>query len=107
MKRKPFLLIGVFLLLISCNFPFVENTPPVSSAPTIQGQTPTVVETFDLSKRKQKNIFEDLWETVDEEYLYEDFNGVDWDAVYDTYEAAPRARRLWPRNCCERCATRA
>lgn len=82
MKRKFLLLTGIFFLLLSCNLPFVEITQTV---PSEGASTPS--ETYELSKRKQRNIFNDLWETVDEEYLYEDFNGVDWDVVYDTYEA--------------------
>lgn len=34
---------------------------------------------------EQLKIFEELWGTVREEYLYEDFNGVDWDSVHDEY----------------------
>jgi C-terminal peptidase prc len=33
----------------------------------------------------QLNVFEDLWTVIDQEYLYEDFGGLDWDAVYDDY----------------------
>jgi C-terminal peptidase prc len=33
----------------------------------------------------QLSVFEDLWQTVQDEYLYRDFNGLDWDAVYDEY----------------------
>jgi C-terminal peptidase prc len=33
----------------------------------------------------QLRVFEDLWETVRENYLYEDFNGLDWEVVHDEY----------------------
>lgn len=33
----------------------------------------------------QLKIFEELWGTVREQYLYEDFNGLDWDDVHDEY----------------------
>lgn len=82
MKRKLLLFVSILFLLLSCNLPIAEPTQIATSAPAS-----TVVETYELSKREQSNIFEDLWETVDAEYLYEDFNGVDWDAVYDTYKA--------------------
>ena len=31
-------------------------------------------------------IFEQLWNTVDTQYVYADFNGVDWPAVYDEFK---------------------
>jgi C-terminal peptidase prc len=31
------------------------------------------------------DIFNELWNVVNEEYLYEDFNGVDWDTAYDEH----------------------
>jgi C-terminal peptidase prc len=33
----------------------------------------------------QLQIFEQLWEVVDQEYLYPDFNGLDWEAIYAEY----------------------
>jgi hypothetical protein len=33
----------------------------------------------------QLNVFEELWQIINEEYLYADFNGVDWNAVHDEY----------------------
>jgi C-terminal peptidase prc len=44
-------------------------------------------ETRPLTYDQQFSIFDELWRIVDEEYLYEDFNGVDWDATYQEYEA--------------------
>jgi C-terminal peptidase prc len=44
-----------------------------------------------LDKDFQLEIFQELWETVDQEYLYPDFNGVDWDEVYDRYYAEVEA----------------
>ena len=38
-----------------------------------------------LSEEDQLYIFEELWGIVNEEYLYPDFNGLDWDEVYDVY----------------------
>ncbi len=31
------------------------------------------------------DVFEELWHTVNEEYLYPDFNGLDWNAIHDEY----------------------
>jgi len=30
-------------------------------------------------------VFEELWTAVDENYLYQDFNGLDWDAIQEEY----------------------
>lgn len=38
-----------------------------------------------FSKISQIEIFEELWGIVNKDYLYEDFNGLDWQAVYDEY----------------------
>jgi C-terminal peptidase prc len=35
----------------------------------------------------QLEVFEELWSAVKEEYLYSDFNGVDWDAIHEEYLA--------------------
>jgi C-terminal peptidase prc len=37
------------------------------------------------SSASQLQVFEELWNIVDNYYLYPDFNGLDWDAVYDEY----------------------
>lgn len=42
----------------------------------------TSVPPFETS---QLQIFEELWKIVDRDYLYEDFNGLDWQAVHDEY----------------------
>jgi carboxyl-terminal processing protease len=34
---------------------------------------------------QQVRIFEELWGTVQEQYLYEDFNGLDWEEVHNEY----------------------
>ncbi|MBN2043456.1 MAG: PDZ domain-containing protein [Anaerolineales bacterium] len=46
--------------------------------------TPTLMA---LDLDFQMEIFEELWTTVNQEYLYPDFNGVDWDEVYQRYKA--------------------
>jgi carboxyl-terminal processing protease len=33
----------------------------------------------------QLDVFEELWHTVNEEYLYPDFNGLDWDVIHEEY----------------------
>ncbi len=57
------------------------DTPVPTEVPTA---TPTLVP---VGKNDQLDIFQELWEIINEEYLYADFNGVDWDGVYDDYKA--------------------
>jgi C-terminal peptidase prc len=33
----------------------------------------------------QEEVFQQLWEAVNQHYLYPDFNGLDWNQVYDEY----------------------
>ncbi len=33
----------------------------------------------------QLRVFEDLWKTVHDDYMYPDFNGLDWDAIHGEY----------------------
>lgn len=58
--------------------PTLTRTP--TAVPAAVGPTST---TLPLSL--QENIFEKLWKIVDEEYLYPDFNGLDWNAVHEEY----------------------
>jgi C-terminal peptidase prc len=52
-----------------------SDTPAASPTSAVQ---PTSLP-LDL----QLDIFEELWTTVNDEYLYPDFNGQDWQAVYN------------------------
>lgn len=56
-------------------------TETASSPPTATLR-PTVAAT---QIRRHLRVFEEIWNTVAAEYLYEDFNGVDWNAVYVEY----------------------
>lgn len=83
--RKPLLLSLFLLLTLACQtiqgFRF-PAPPTLTPAPPV----PVVVDTS-----LQLKIFEDLWQTVNEEYLYPDFNGVDWQAVGAEYRARVEA----------------
>ena len=73
----------------------ITPTPPALS--DIQTATPqqdqSAIEdlvaptpTFEpLHKEDQAQIFHEIWNTVNQEYLYEDFNGVDWEAIKEIY----------------------
>ena len=39
-----------------------------------------------VSKKLQMETFETTWTVVNETFPYEDFNGTDWDQVYETYQ---------------------
>lgn len=66
--------------------PTITPTPTETPTPTatlVPSLTPSPTVT-PISLRVQRSVFEDLWEAVNENYLYADFNGVDWNQVYDT-----------------------
>jgi carboxyl-terminal processing protease len=66
-----------------------EETQAEEQADTAQGKDSLVVEARPALDAQviaeQSKIFEELWGTVQEQYLYEDFNGLDWDAVHSEY----------------------
>lgn len=83
--RKPLLSL-LLLLTLACQtitqgFRFSE-TPTPTVVPTAAPMVDTAL---------QLEIFGDVWNTVNEEYLYPDFNGVDWDAVGEEYRARIQA----------------
>ena len=61
----------------------VPTTPTYTFTPTLT-QQPT-------ASTQQLQVFNELWNIVDQEYLYPDFNGVDWKAVYEEYQQKVRA----------------
>ncbi|KAB8143145.1 PDZ domain-containing protein [Chloroflexia bacterium SDU3-3] len=57
-----------------------EPTPlPASAAP------PTSVQPTPLSATLRRQVYDKVWELVDEKYLYPDFNGLNWANIYDEY----------------------
>lgn len=68
------------------------NTPTTSPIPTevvpptaepLALVTPTIGP---LSQEERRQIFEEVWRTVKQHYLYADFRGLDWDALREQYE---------------------
>lgn len=59
--------------------PTRTTNPTATTAPT---HTPTPRP---ASSPKQLAVLKEIWETVQENYLYRDFNGLDWEAVYEEY----------------------
>lgn len=70
--------------------PTVTLTPqPPTLTPSPQ-PTNTATQTVSvaatpLPQSVQLHIFQELWTTVKEEYLYPDFNGLDWDEIHTEY----------------------
>ena len=91
-QYRLLLLLGILLLVsLACSsssLPQLFDSPStaptrmavVTAAPT---QPPQAAETLE----RQLFIFEELWTVVNEEYVYPDFNGVDWDATKVEYQA--------------------
>jgi len=63
---------------------------PLPPTPT---PSPTATPTHEIASNAtplpqsvQLNIFNDLWMTIKEDYLYEDFNGLDWNEIRVEYQ---------------------
>ena len=66
------------------------NEPPAASptAATVDRTAPAAAITADPeTTARHLRIFEQLWNTVDTQYVYADFNGVDWLAVYSDFKS--------------------
>lgn len=60
-------------------------TSTFTEVPTFT-QTPTSTPTIRPTPSPiHLQVFEELWTVVDENYLYQDFNGLDWDAIQEEY----------------------
>lgn len=82
---RKFILLALFLTLtLACQTITQGFQPPTPAPPPATPTAPIPVET---DTALQLKIFEELWNTVHAEYLYPDFNGVDWTAVGDEYRA--------------------
>lgn len=62
---------------------------PVSTFTAVSG-SPTPIPT-PLPLDLQLDVFEDVWNVINDGYVYPDFNGVDWDAAYDEYRQRVQA----------------
>ena len=73
--------------------PTASLTPTITIFPTAKKtSTPTLFKNLTSTpdalftpSQIQLDIFEELWHLVNDEYLYADFNGLDWNAVYEEY----------------------
>ncbi len=62
-------------------FPTAKKT----STPTLFKNLTSTPDVLFTPSQIQLDIFEELWHLVNDEYLYADFNGLDWNAVYEEY----------------------
>jgi C-terminal peptidase prc len=81
---------GLLVLLLPCLLALIgcDNTAPTQtptpSIPVVIIPTPTL-----LPEELRSSIFEEVWGTVKNKYLYKDYRGVNWLALHDEYK--PRA----------------
>lgn len=61
-----------------------ESEATAAPAETAQSGTVTPTPTV-LPKAERVRVFEDVWDTVDSNYLYKDFHGANWQALHDKY----------------------
>ncbi len=97
MKTKRLVL---FLLLVLSSLA-CQTVSRLWEAPTV---TPTVTPTGTPSgssedQARHQAIFERVWKLVKENYVYPDYNGVDWDAIYEEFaplvSAAETDQAFW------------
>lgn len=59
---------------------------PTLSSPTPAPSPTAPVSATPLSPGRRQQVFDEVWQLVRDNYLYADFNGVDWNAVRQTFE---------------------
>ncbi len=64
--------------------PLPTDTPTFTPTPPTPSPTPTLTPNPD-DLASQSQVFEEIWQIVDTQYLYPDFNGLDWNAVHEEY----------------------
>ena len=60
--------------------PTATLLPPSPTPFVVAGPRPT-------ASPSQLQVFEELWQIVNEQYLYPDFNGLDWNAIHGEYRS--------------------
>lgn len=107
-RKKLLILLPLLLISLACQtvmgvvsptvIPSSTSIPTVTLTLTPQPDTPTPSPTVPptetpeptatlapLGDDMRLEIFEKLWSIINDNYIYEDFNGVDWAAVHDEY----------------------
>ncbi|MDZ4721644.1 MAG: S41 family peptidase [Roseiflexaceae bacterium] len=57
---------------------------PTATEPALVDAIPTQIP-ITLSLEERRQLFEDVWATVADNYLYADFRGTNWQALHDVY----------------------
>ena len=71
---------------VPTSLPTASPLPPTTTSSPTPSASPTHTPTPDpQAQADQLRLLSDLWNTVNDNYLYEDFNGLDWRGVYDDY----------------------
>ena len=65
----------------------VSPAPPLVVTATLLPQPVQSGTITPESTARHLRIFEQLWNTVDTQYVYPDFHGVDWEAAYSEFES--------------------
>lgn len=58
------------------------TSPPTPSPSRTKTAVPSPVFT---PSQLQREIFEELWQIINNDYLYPDYNGLDWNAIHEEY----------------------
>lgn len=77
-----FPIFALLLTLLACRTAEQLAKPPAPTLTVNLQGTPVLVE---ITREQQLQIFQELWDTIDQNYLYPDFNGVDWQAIGEQY----------------------
>ena len=89
--RLWFALAALFLISLACSTADLSQLlNPAAAVPTripIVTAAPTQPPQAAESLERQLLIFEELWTVVNDDYVYPDFNGVDWQATRLAYQA--------------------
>jgi carboxyl-terminal processing protease len=80
--RKYLLILSVFLVALTSSAPGASFAQSKTESETA-ASAPSSSES--LSSKDRLEIFEEVWETIDEKYHDPAFNGVNWKAVSDRY----------------------
>ena len=90
-QRRFICLTLLILALVGTTWSCGAPLHPVTPAPTLIAPLYTPPATApalpDEPTARQLRVFTQLWETVRDTYVYPDFNGLDWDDVYQRYRA--------------------
>jgi len=71
-------------LMLACQ---IASPTPTGKPTATLPPTPDAAAPFIEPNARYQRIFQRVWSLVDEIYVYEDYNGVDWDAVWTEYNS--------------------